>query len=102
MLNKSSAACVCKDKSAGKFAARFGKSSVHFEPYFRRRRLNLSGKFGKTTFSLNLLYKSVKFKPPSTKKASEWVNLGRAGNVVSVWRIWLEYFARGLSLAPVL
>ena len=68
MLNLSSAACVCKDKSAGKFAVRFGKSSVHFGPYFRRRRLNLSGKFGKTTFPLNLLDKFVKFKPPSTKK----------------------------------
>jgi hypothetical protein len=68
MLNQSSAACVCKDKSAGKFAVRFAKSSVHFEPYFCRYRLNLSGKFGKTTFPLNLLDKFVKFKPPSTKK----------------------------------
>ena len=71
MLNQSSAVCFCKDKSAGKFAARFGKSSVHFEPYFRRRRVNLSSKFGKTTFPLNLLDKFVKFKSPSTKKASE-------------------------------
>ena len=68
MLNLGSAACVCKDKSAGKFAARFGKSSVHFEPYLRRCRLNLSNKFDKMIFPLNLLDKSVKFKPPSTKK----------------------------------
>ena len=99
MLNLGSAACVCKDKSAGKFAVRFGKSSAHFEPYFHRRRLNLSNKFDKTTFSLNLLEKFVKFKPPSTKKGKR---VGKAGNVVGVWRIWLEYFARGLSLAPVL
>jgi hypothetical protein len=68
MLNLGSAACVCKDKSAGKFAACFGESSVHFEPYLRSFRVNLSGKFDKTTFSLNLLEKFVKFKPPSTKK----------------------------------
>ena len=73
----------------------FGKSSVHFEPYFRSRRLNLSGKFGKTTFPLNLLDKFVKFKSPSTKNGE------RVGKFRKSWkRRWrivfrLVYFARG-------